>query len=62
MMPKPLVSSSFFTFPKFLLWSLPLIFLLIGAWFQGALNGNAVSALWDGLKTVEQQVVNNVSD
>jgi hypothetical protein len=35
-MKKPLVAASFFTFPKLLLWSLPIGFLLAYTWlFRG---------------------------
>lgn len=60
-MAKPLVASSFFTFPKFLLWSLPLVFLLIGAWLKGGLDGSNLSAILTHVTTVEQQVVGKVS-
>ena len=32
-MHKPLISANFFTFPRFLIWSLPLSFLLAYTWF-----------------------------
>jgi len=37
-MGKPLVSSTFFSFPKLLLWSLPLLFILIYTYLAGGLH------------------------
>ena len=34
-MAKPLISSTFFSFPKFLVWSLPLLFILIYTYLVG---------------------------
>ena len=34
-MNKPLIASSFFTFPRLLVWSLPMGFLLAYAWLYG---------------------------
>lgn len=58
-MAKPVIS--FFTFPKFLLWSLPLFFLLIAAWLKGGLNVNTISAFLTRVESVEQQVASHVS-
>lgn len=38
MMAKPLISSTLFSFPKLLLWSLPLLFILIYTYLNAGLN------------------------
>ena len=44
-MKKPLVSSSFFSFPKLLLWSLPLGFFLVSTWLKGGLYRDTLRQL-----------------
>jgi hypothetical protein len=36
-MPKPLISSTLFSFPKLLLWSLPLVLFIVYTWLSGGL-------------------------
>jgi len=56
-MAKPVVTSTFLTFPKFLLWSLPLGFLALTAWLGGGLDSTSVSEFVTRLKTVEEPIV-----
>jgi len=57
-MAKPVVASTFFTFPKFLLWSLPLGFLALTAWLTGgSLSSTSVSEFVTRLKAVEEPLV-----
>ena len=57
-MAKPVVVSTFFTFPKFLLWSLPLGFLALTAWLTGAnLNSSSISEFVTRLKAAEEPIV-----
>lgn len=60
-MAKPLVASSFFTFPKFLLWSLPLFFLLLGTWLQGGLDRSHFSAFLTHVESIIKPEIQHVS-
>ncbi|KAH8669081.1 putative laccase [Xylariales sp. PMI_506] len=55
-MAKPLLSSTFFTFPKLLLWSLPLFVFLLGSWLAGYVDKTSVLSLLKDVQSVEQEV------
>ena len=65
-MKKPLIASSFFTFPRFLVWGLPLGLLLTYTWvFQSGgptikLPAIKINPLKDWLSTTEERVVSKV--
>jgi hypothetical protein len=56
-MAKPVVASTFLTFPKFLLWGLPLGFLALTAWLSGGLDSTSISEFATRLKAVEEPIV-----
>ena len=60
-MTKPVIASSFFTFPRFLLWSLPLFFLLLTAWLRGGLDSSAIPAFLTRIYAEEKPIIQNVS-
>ena len=56
-MKKPLLSSSFFSFPKLLLWSLPLGLFLVSTWLAGGLNKDKLMLLvWKTEEVVVEKV------
>lgn len=59
-MAKPLLSSTFFTFPKFLLWSLPLFFFLVGSWLTGLLDRTTFFSFLLKAETLETKVTSHV--
>ena len=58
-MAKPLISSTFLSFPKLLLWSLPLLFILIYTYLGGG-PGLKFSTLVSFISPVEQAVTSTV--
>ena len=55
-MKKPLVAASFFTFPKLLLWSLPLGFLLIYTWLFRGRNVNLSQLILQTEEVIDTEV------
>jgi len=55
MMAKPLISSTLFSFPKLLLWSLPLLFILLYTYLVGDLKGT-VGTILSFVKNTEEYV------
>jgi len=56
-MKKPLIASNFFSFPKLLLWSLPLGFFLVVTWFLGVLDRDTLRLwVWKSEEVVIEKV------
>ena len=59
-MTKPLISSTFFSFPKLLLWSLPLLFILIYTYLFTGLENN-LSTLISFVSPAENSVNSTIN-
>jgi hypothetical protein len=55
-MAKPLVTSTFFSFPKLLLWSLPLFVFLLGSWLTGYVDKDSILSVLHSVESVEHEV------
>lgn len=60
-MAKPLLSSTFLSFPKLLLWGLPLIGLLAYTWIAGGLPSNYLPSFMQQAETWEHKLAHLVS-
>ncbi len=59
-MAKPLLSSTFFSFPKLLLWSLPLVGLLVYTWLAGGLTSITLPSFLSQAETWEHKLATHV--
>jgi hypothetical protein len=60
-MAKPLLSSTFLSFPKLLLWGLPLIGLLAYTWLAGGPTSNYLPSFMQQAETWEHKLAHLVS-
>lgn len=59
-MAKPLLSPTFFSFPKLLLWSLPLIALFVYTWLANGLAGSRLLPFILQVETWEHKLASHV--
>ena len=59
-MSKPLVAANFFSFPRLLLWSLPLGFLAISTWLLRGPDTNLANSFGRLLQQSEEAIVSKV--
>lgn len=60
LMAKPLLASTFFSFPKLLLWSLPLIAILVYTYLANGLAGSRLLPLVLQIETWEHKLASHV--